>query len=429
MKQKKINITLTQTILDFLIRCSLKGVSLKVEFLLFQRDSEIYLFHKNSFSESLTTENKNFCSTSLIISPDGDELSSLLDFNSNQELEGFIWKWDKHKLNTFLNHLKDKEEKISDLFNFFDNYSTIHKGSENYSLSLSSSNSLRFLKTLPQSYEKLDEDFHSLHSRNLLLFGEDNFKRISNSKLGCIGAGGLMNPFIIQASHHGYKNFVIIDPDKLEIHNCNRFLGYKKSHLGKFKVDILNDILQDFSSEIHVEKIPVFFPDTLSIEVLSTCDVLVAGVDNDYSRLQIQILALALGKPYLDLGSGVVLKDNLSLHPQVDERGGQIKLFVPGEACISCMGLNPVTVKDFRATQMDINRGYIQGTELTPPSILSLNSTIASMGIKVLTDFLTDTGTRIRHLKYNEKDFKLFIVSTEKKNLCRVCSDSPTTPI
>ena len=234
-------------------------------------------------------------------------------------------------------------------------------------------------------------------------------------------SGGLINPFVIQAMHQGYKQFVLVDRDKLEYHNFNRFLGVRKSDLGSFKVEVLKGILNHFSEQIEIEAITEFLPDKVTLEALSACDILVGGVDNDYSRLQIQILALALEKPYLDMGSGVVLKDNSSLNPEVDERGGRIKLFIPGNACISCMGLKVNEVKDFKTRQMDIIRGYIQGTELTPPSILTLNSTIACMGLKLMTDYILE-GTSINHLKYNEKNFKLYSVKSEKNPTCSVCS-------
>ena len=422
MNTKKVTINLNQRYLYLLIDSVLKGESLSLDFLYLAENSLNYFTPINSFSESLLIENFNFRTTKIIIIPE-DELKSLLELDSNSSNSEFIWKWNTKNFGDSLNISSLEDPKSYKLFSNLISNTTFYNNNEIYSVEITYPNSKRYLKVKETETVNIEEESESIHSRNLLSLGEDNFFKIQNVKIGCVGAGGLGNPFIILAMHHGYKNFVIVDGDTLEIHNFNRFLGVKKSHLGRKKVDILKEILTEFSSEIQIETISQYFPENSTLETLSTCDILVGGVDNDYSRLQLQILALTLEKPYLDMGSGVILKDNHSLSVEIEERGGQIKLFVPGEACISCMGLNPVTVKDFNRYQLDVVQGYIIGTELTPPSILSLNSSITSMAIKLLTDYITNDGTNIRHLKYNEKSFKLFTVQTEKNKFCKVCAE------
>lgn len=62
-----------------------------------------------------------------------------------------------------------------------------------------------------------------------------------------------MNPFVIEAMHHGFKDFILIDPDKLEEHNLNRFYGGNREDKGKFKTEILKRILTEFNPSIAVE--------------------------------------------------------------------------------------------------------------------------------------------------------------------------------
>jgi hypothetical protein len=422
MSNKKASININQHYLALLIDSVLKGESFSLDFLCFENISNIYFYPINSFSESLVSANSNFCITNIKINPE-DEIDSLLDFESNNNLE-FSWKWETKKLKYITEFILNEEEKISNILSYLQSSTKFYKNNEIISLEITYPHSKSYLKVRQSQIQNSEEDQETIHSRNLLWLGEDNFYKIKHLKIGCVGAGGLNNPFVIQAMHHGYTNFVLVDADTLEIHNFNRFLGAKKTQLGRLKVEILKEILCEFSTSVEVEAIPNFFPEKSAVEALSTCDILVGGVDNDYSRLQIQILALCLEKPYLDMGSGVLLKDNHSLNVEIEERGGQIKLFVPAEACISCMGLNPSTVKDFNRVKLDVLHGYIIGTELTPASILSLNSSIASMAIKLLTDYITSVGTNIKHLKYNEKSFKLFSVQAEKNKFCKVCGEN-----
>jgi molybdopterin/thiamine biosynthesis adenylyltransferase len=420
MSNKKASININQRYLALLMDSVLKGESFSLDFLCFENSSNIYFYPINSFSESLVSENSNFRTTKIKINPE-DEIDSLLDLESNGNNLEFNWKWESKKLKYITEFISNEAEKISIILSYLQSSTRFYKNNEIISLEITYPHSKYYSKVMQSQIQNLKEDQETIHSRNLLWLGEDNFFKIKNLKIGCVGAGGLNNPFVVQAMHHGYTNFVLVDADTLEIHNFNRFLGAKKSQLGRLKVDILKEILCEFLTSVEVEAIPNFFPEKSAIDALSTCDILVGGVDNDYSRLQIQILALCLEKPYLDMGSGVLLKDNHSLNVEIEERGGQIKLFIPGEACISCMGLNPSIVKDFNRFKLDVLHGYIMGTELTPASILSLNNSISSMAIKLLTDYITNEGTNLRHLKYNEKSFKLYSVKTEKSIPCKVC--------
>ncbi len=91
-------------------------------------------------------------------------------------------------------------------------------------------------------------------SRTICLIGEDNYKKISNSKVliaGLGGVGGYAFEAIVRA---GVGTVHIIDYDVVEISNCNRQLIAMDSTLGLPKVDVAFKRAKDIHPEITIHK-------------------------------------------------------------------------------------------------------------------------------------------------------------------------------
>ena len=68
-------------------------------------------------------------------------------------------------------------------------------------------------------------------------------------------------------------------------------------------------------------------------EALLRADFILAAVDNDSARLNLQVLAARTLKPMLDLGSGIQLECGSST---VKSMGAQVTLYAPGGPCLAC---------------------------------------------------------------------------------------------
>jgi molybdopterin/thiamine biosynthesis adenylyltransferase len=427
-----ITLTLDREIINLLLRSVFQSNRIDISLVYFNKLNSFYFFPSNKFTPSLTNENGFLTPINCNVLSVRDEVSKLLD-EPDVHSEPFIWEIETFPLLKFKT-TEAASDKFFDIKEFLESLlqsSRFFFNSEIFSFSNNDAKSKHliflysdekfFIKVTSEKHLDLGDNTNKTQARTLLWLGQDNFQKINSFKIGCVGSGGLMNPFIIQAMHHGFKNFIIIDHDRLEEHNLNRFLGGKHSDVGTYKTDVIKRILSEYDSTINIESAISSFPDDQTQSLLSSCDMIVCGVDNDYTRVNVQLLALALSKPLLDMGSGIFLHNNTSLNPTIDERGGQIRLSIPDRGCLVCMGLNLAFVKDFKRDDFDIQRGYIVGTDLTPPSIITLNSTIASMALKMLVDYITDTGISKRHIKYNEKDLKLYHVLVNKNENCPVC--------
>jgi molybdopterin/thiamine biosynthesis adenylyltransferase len=260
-----------------------------------------------------------------------------------------------------------------------------------------------------------------IHNRTMLWLGINNFKKIKNCTLGCIGAGGMMNPFIISAMHHGFERFIIIDDDKLEASNLNRFIGAEKKDIGKYKAALLKKVIERYNQDASVEIMNEKFPFSRTESLICLSDIIVVGVDNDFTRFNAQMLGLTLNKTIFDMAGGIYLKDSASLSPGIDERGGQVRVSVPGHGCLVCMGLDPSQIVNFKREELDKRRGYIAGTDLTPPSVVTLNQTIASLCLRMVVSYITGCGLPSLHIKYDEKNLRLYSVTVERAKDCPLC--------
>jgi molybdopterin/thiamine biosynthesis adenylyltransferase len=208
----------------------------------------------------------------------------------------------------------------------------------------------------------------------------------------------------------------------LEQSNLNRFIGATPRVTGKPKAHLLKKFMKDFNPKAMVKADISKFPHGKSMELLAECDIMVGCVDNDHSRLTLQLFSLALGKPLFDMGSGIYLSEGATLSPQVEERGGQVRIAIPGRGCLACMGLATSGIRDFNWQAHNKERGYIIGTGMTPPSVITLNQVVASLCLNSLVDYITGVGLGSFFIKYDEMNQSIRKVDFTKDPHCPVCS-------
>lgn len=266
--------------------------------------------------------------------------------------------------------------------------------------------------------EKTDTD-----SRTMLWLGSGNFEKITSTSICCIGAGGVMNPFIVQAVHHGFRKFIIIDSDRLKAHNLNRFIGAAPSDAGRFKTDILKGYILRLRPDAEVSAVNSMFPEDGSVQAMAGSDLIVAGVDNNYTRVLVQLYALALNRAFFDMGSGIFLEDINAEVPVVDERGGQVRFSSPGGPCLACMGVDPSAAKSPGREILERLRGYIAGTDLTPPSVVTLNFAVSSLCLNMAVEYITTGKLENNHVHYDESGRRLLNIREKRNTQCSICGE------
>lgn len=85
-----------------------------------------------------------------------------------------------------------------------------------------------------------------MYERQMILpeIGEEGQRRIRESRVTVIGAGGLGSPVALYLWYAGVGKLRIIDGDRVSLSNLNRQILYGKEDLGKAKARVLSDTFQ-----------------------------------------------------------------------------------------------------------------------------------------------------------------------------------------
>jgi tRNA A37 threonylcarbamoyladenosine dehydratase len=110
-----------------------------------------------------------------------------------------------------------------------------------------------------------------MYERIINLIGEDNFKKIENTKVLLVGVGGVGGFVFEGLIRSGFKDITIIDKDKVDITNLNRQLIANLNTLDMNKVDICKDKALNINKSIKINAYNEFLSkDNINI------------LDNDY---------------------------------------------------------------------------------------------------------------------------------------------------
>ena len=127
------------------------------------------------------------------------------------------------------------------------------------------------------------------YSRQLILknIGVSGQKKIFNSKILIVGAGGLGCPLILYLAYSGVGNLGIVDDDKVELSNLSRQVLFTKKDLGKFKVIVSKKFIKKINKKIRVKIFTKKINEKNIHNIAKNYDFICDGTDNFRSRLLI----------------------------------------------------------------------------------------------------------------------------------------------
>lgn len=272
-----------------------------------------------------------------------------------------------------------------------------------------------------QDREVEDKPLSGRFQRQVEFLGESGQRQIQETHLAVCGVGGLGSFVIACAKCLGFREITLIDPDILEESNLNRFQGATRSDVGRPKVEVVAEAIKLFNSEIKVNPVKARIEDTGAHDAILPADFIINCLDDDGARIEVQIIAAQYLKPFLDLGAGIILQEGTRA---VREMGGQAVLYFPGGPCLFCQGIDPTSIVSSEIRQVQRAAGYIQGTDETPPSVVTLNAVTAGLGLQVALSYLTGFAEAPAYLHYDV----LHNCSTELNFTgrpdCPICGDS-----
>jgi molybdopterin-synthase adenylyltransferase len=214
------------------------------------------------------------------------------------------------------------------------------------------------------------------------VFGTGCQQQLNQLTVALIGCGGIGAIFAETLGRLGVKNWILVDPDRLETSNLNRMPGAtaRMVEAGCLKVHYVKQLLEQiYPSKANI----VAIPDSISMDTpaVATADIIIVATDNHSSRQIAQEIALKYLRPLVCLGTHIEIGTNGN--PRLYAR-----ITVPplgGGWCLMCgniINLHRAALETAPTSLNYIEAGYIEG--IADPAVFWLNGVCASMGAGVI---------------------------------------------
>lgn len=125
-------------------------------------------------------------------------------------------------------------------------------------------------------------------SRTSLLIGEENLKKLNSARIIVFGVGGVGSFVVESLVRSGIGNISIVDFDVVDITNINRQIIALHSTIGKKKVDVMKERIQDINPNAIINTYDTFISnETIDMFDLSDYDYAIDCIDNVTGKLLI----------------------------------------------------------------------------------------------------------------------------------------------
>lgn len=143
------------------------------------------------------------------------------------------------------------------------------------------------------------EDIFARYSRQIFIeeIGLEGQRKIMNSKVLVIGAGGLGSPVIQYLAAAGVGTLGVADFDEVELHNLNRQTIHNENSVGKSKVKSAEHFVKNLNPQVNFIGIESKIDESNVEEILSQFNLIIDGSDNFKTRYLVNDICVKLGKP------------------------------------------------------------------------------------------------------------------------------------
>lgn len=164
------------------------------------------------------------------------------------------------------------------------------------------------------------------YHRQMLLegWGEEGQRKLANTRVAIVGAGGLGCPVALYLAAAGVGTLTIVDADSVEETNLNRQILHWQKDIGKPKVLSVAEKLGEFNPQVKVLTIHSRLDDKTVDEWLREAEIIVDALDNFPTRQVLNKYAVESRKPLV--------------HGAIYGWEGRATTILPHEtACLACL--------------------------------------------------------------------------------------------
>ena len=135
---------------------------------------------------------------------------------------------------------------------------------------------------------------NNIFDRSIGLLGEENFNLIQDKVIAVFGLGGVGGTALEALARTGFKNFILIDFDKVDPSNLNRQILYIANDIGRNKVEAAKERILSINADA---KIQLFNGKAQDFDYNQKIDYIVDAIDDVEGKLFILKKAQELNIP------------------------------------------------------------------------------------------------------------------------------------
>ena len=157
------------------------------------------------------------------------------------------------------------------------------------------------LAPLVEPAESLTVEEVRRYSRHLIIpdVAMAGQKRLKNSRVLAIGAGGLGSPTLMYLAAAGVGTLGVVDYDTVDESNLQRQIIHGQSDIGRSKAQSARDSIHEINPLVKVVLHEERLDNDNVFEIFNQYDLIVDGTDNFATRYLVNDACVLLGKPYV----------------------------------------------------------------------------------------------------------------------------------
>ncbi|NTW98393.1 MAG: ThiF family adenylyltransferase [Geobacteraceae bacterium] len=244
---------------------------------------------------------------------------------------------------------------------------------------------------LDANEERLITSVDAIYNRGALALGLEAMRAIMHQQtVALVGVGGIGSAVAEHLIQMGFQHLVLIDPDRLDPSNLNRFVGanFTQAKEEWLKVDAVSSHLTAINPEVQITTCPHGVESDAARELIAGSNWIIVSSDSHSSRWEAQRLALRCFVPIISAGVNITVNNGV-----IEDMSGEVITARAGDRwCLNCLGRVNLAIiaaeshPDPVVRELTVQRGYVAGMAVKEPAVKTLNTIIAAMAADRLVD-------------------------------------------
>lgn len=226
-------------------------------------------------------------------------------------------------------------------------------------------------------------------------------RKMLDSKVLIIGAGGLGSPVAVYLTLAGVGTIGIVDFDTVDVTNLQRQILHQNDDIGRRKVISAQDTLLAYNPDVNVRVHEEPITSENAMGIIKDYDVVVNGADNFPARYLVNDASYLNNKPLVD--GSILIFD------------GMATVYIPGKGCYRCLFPEPPPPGEVPSCAEAGVLGMLPGL---------VGTVQATETVKLIMGIGESLSGRLLIIDGLEMDFRS--VKLRQNPECPLCGQSPT---